>query len=195
MVDETKDLVAAATRGEAPALDALVVKNLPKLHAFVRLRMGAQLRAREGTVDVVQSVCRTVLKDLPQIEYRGEPAFLRWLFTAALNKLRERGRFHGREQRSPLRERSLDVDAMTGYGNFTSPSQAAIGVEEIARIESAFDRLSEDYREVITLSRIVGLSHREIAEQIGRTEGATRTLLGRALAKLSGELDREATAG
>jgi RNA polymerase sigma-70 factor (ECF subfamily) len=191
VADELEDLVAAASRGEEPALDALVVRNMPKLHAFVRLRMGAQLRAREGSLDVVQSICRTVLGDLPSLEYRGEREFLRWLFTAALNKLREHGRFHARERRDPDRERHLEPEALTAYASVATPSRVAIGAEDVERIEGAFDRLPDDYREVITLSRIVGLAHREIAEQIGRTEGATRTLLGRALAKLADELERD----
>jgi DNA-directed RNA polymerase specialized sigma24 family protein len=44
---------------------------------------------------------------------------------------------------------------------------------------------------VIALSRNVALSHAEIAEQIGRSEGATRTLLYRALERLSELLDAE----
>ena len=63
--------------------------------------------------------------------------------------------------------------------------------EEVLRIEQAFEELPENFREVITLSRILGLSHREIAEQTGSTEGATRALLFRALARLSRLLDVE----
>ena len=39
------------------------------------------------------------------------------------------------------------------------------------------------------LSRIIGLSHREIAAELGKTELATRTILRRALVKLAGFLD------
>ena len=64
--------------------------------------------------------------------------------------------------------------------------------EELERIESAFDRLPEEYREVITLARIAGLSRAEIAERMGRREGAVRTLLSRALARLAELLDERA---
>ena len=60
-----------------------------------------------------------------------------------------------------------------------------MGREDLERIERAFAELPEDYREVILLSRLVGLSHREIAEDWGRKEGAIRVLLHRALARLS----------
>jgi RNA polymerase sigma-70 factor (ECF subfamily) len=61
--------------------------------------------------------------------------------------------------------------------------------ERIARLEAAFDRLPADYREVITLTRIVGLPHREVAEAMGRSETASRMLLYRALAELAAELE------
>jgi RNA polymerase sigma factor (sigma-70 family) len=57
------------------------------------------------------------------------------------------------------------------------------------RIERAFDMLSKDPREVIALARIVGLSHAEIAEQLGRTEGAVRVQLSRALVAYVNALD------
>ena len=66
MTDETsiEELISHATRGDEGAMEALVARQLPSLHAWVRLNMGGHLRAREETVDVVQSACREVLVDL-----------------------------------------------------------------------------------------------------------------------------------
>jgi RNA polymerase sigma factor (sigma-70 family) len=58
------------------------------------------------------------------------------------------------------------------------------------QMELAFDRLPDDYREVITLARIVGLSHAEIARQMGRGEGAVRMLLSRALVAYVAAMDQ-----
>lgn len=66
----------------------------------------------------------------------------------------------------------------------STPSRAAMGAEQLAAFEQVFDRLPEDYREVITLSKLVGLSHAEIAVEMKRSEGAVRVLLHRALARL-----------
>lgn len=59
--DRTRTLLAAVGEGDAEALEEFVTRHLPHLHAYVRLRMGPQLRLREATADVVQSVCREVL--------------------------------------------------------------------------------------------------------------------------------------
>jgi RNA polymerase sigma-70 factor (ECF subfamily) len=61
--------------------------------------------------------------------------------------------------------------------------------EAVERIEAALDALPEDYREVITLAKLVGLSRAEIGEVMGRSEGAVRTLLFRAQARLAELLD------
>lgn len=186
--DRTRTLLDAATRGEQPALDELLAHHVPRLHAYVRLQMGPALRAREGSMDIVQSVCREALVGVQKdFEYRGENAFLGWLMRTALNKLRDRHRFHGAAKRDVARVTPLQETDATPYASLVSPSRAAIGREEVIRLETAFDQLPDDYREVIVLARGLGLPHDEIAEGMGRSAGATRMLLGRALAQL-GEL-------
>ena len=56
--------------------------------------------------------------------------------------------------------------------------------EDIARLEVAVARLSEDDRKVLTLARLLHLSHKEIAVEMQRSEGATRVLLHRAQYRL-----------
>lgn len=191
--DEIAPLVDAARGGDAAAQEELLRRNLPDLRAFLRLRLDPELRLRESCSDLVQSTCREVLGGLKDLEYRGEGPFRAWLFTVARNKLQERRRFHLAEKRRHDREDvGADLDGLLGsYSRFATPSQAASGREQAERLERAFDRIPEDQREVLTLTRIAGLSTREVAEQIGRTEDATRALLARALAKLAGQLDSE----
>ncbi len=186
-----KPLLEAATAGDAAALDELVSRYLPRLHAYVRLHMNAPLRAREASIDVVQSVCREVLEEREKFVYQGEGPLIGWLLTTAMNKLRERARFAGRQKRDVRREKPADLVDPALYASLMTPSRDAIGREEVERLESALDRLSDEHREVIILARIIGLPHADIAEQMDRTASATRKLLGRALTKLIKELDRD----
>lgn len=183
MVEEhTRSLVDAASRGEQPAIDELVRRFLPRLHAYVRLRMGPALRAREASLDLVQSVCRELVSHFGEFEYRDEQQFLGWLFTTALRKVQEKQRYHLREARHPGRE--VDGDEALLAAHWLTPSREAAGRERLTRVAEALDALPDDYREVIGLARIAGLPHREIAARLGRSEAATRKLLGRALACL-----------
>ena len=43
--------------------------------------------------------------------------------------------------------------------------------------------------EVIGASRLLGMSHAELAAKLGKSEGAVRVMLSRALARLADELD------
>ena len=185
--EELAGLVVSAREGDADAQEELLRQFYPSLRAYVRSRMDPELRQRESASDVVQSTCREVLRGIGEFEFRNDQAFRKWLFTVAQNKVREKGRFHRAERRRPDREASSsEFDGLASvYARFATPSQAAGAGEFVERLESALDRLNEDQREVITLVRIVGLSTAEAAEQIGRTEDATRSLLARSLARLS----------
>jgi RNA polymerase sigma-70 factor (subfamily 1) len=192
--ERTRALVHAATRGEQPAIDELVQRYLPRLHAYVRLRMGRALRQREASQDLVQSVCRELVSHFDELEYRDEHQFLGWLFTTALRKVQEKQRYHQREARSPDREVAGGDDEALAAAHWLTPSRDAIGRERLERVADALANLPDDYREVIGLARIAGLSHREIAARLGRSEAATRKLLGRALASL-GEVLGEPNGG
>jgi RNA polymerase sigma-70 factor (ECF subfamily) len=189
-VTDSAELVARAANGDESARRDLVVKHLPSLEAFVRLRAGAFVRARESCSDLVQSVCADVLGDLGGFEYRGEEQFRHWLFQRALHKILNKRRFHEAEQRDARRERPVDSPSSAAtllecYQSICTPSRVARGREALAEFERAFARLPEDYREAITLYRIVGLPYADIAAAMGRSEGAVRNLVYRGLARLS----------
>jgi RNA polymerase sigma-70 factor (subfamily 1) len=182
-------LIASASRGEALAVDELMHRYLPGLRAFIRLRAGPLVRARESSSDIAQSVCREVLEQLDNFRHGGEAGFKSWLYTTALRKISKRDEHWRAQRRDAGREVAGDEALMDCYRTLSTPSLHAAAREWMERLEEAFDELSDDDREVITLARVCGLSHDEIARQMGRTPAATRILLHRALAKLSEKLD------
>jgi RNA polymerase sigma factor (sigma-70 family) len=173
--------------GAGPNLEALLSQHLPGLHAYIRLRAGRMLLAKESAADIVQSACREVLEDRGQVVFDSDGMFRHWLYQAAERKILDRARHWKREKRDAEKEvGSLDEELWTGaYREIRSPSGHAIAREEAERLEAAFAKLPAEAREVIVLSRVVGLSHAEIAAELDRTEGSVRTLLSRSLAKLS----------
>ena len=76
--------------------------------------------------------------------------------------------------------------------NAVSPSVHADNREQQMIIADALESLPEDYREVIVLRNLRGLSHAEVAVQLDRTESAVRMLWLRALKQLRQQvLDRQ----
>lgn len=184
------ELLRRATAGDAQSLAALLERYMPRLRAFVRLRVDASLRAQESASDLVQTVCREVLQNASKFEYQGEERFRGWLFQTALNKIRDRARYHQADRRTPRAEVSQADEGLHADAALASASQLAIARETAEAMEAAFDQLSEEHREVITLSRIVQLPHAEVARQMGRSEPAVRMLLSRALVAYAAAMDR-----
>ena len=189
------ELLVRSQQGDRAALEELLARELPRLRAFVRLNVDPLVRARESCSDLVQSVCREVLANLGDLQDRGPQAFRSWLFAWTLNKIRDRRKFHLAEKRSPAREVALTNGSGSGagaepcYASAFSPSQQAIARETAERLEAAFDRMPDSYREILALSRIAGLSHAEIATRTGMSTGNVRVTLHRALARLATMLD------
>lgn len=192
--DESGSLLSRLAQGDAGAIEGLLERHLPRLRAYVRSRMGPELRAKESASDLVQSTCREVLEHLDRFQYGGEANFRHWLFATALRKVQKRAAYYraarrdvGREEREPS---DPDRSLAACYRTLSTPSGRVSDREQIAKIEAAMGELSEDHREVILLSRVVGLPHREVAQAMGKTELATRSLLHRALAQLAAALLR-----
>lgn len=191
MTGSSVDLVRRMRAGDMQALGELLQRHLPGLRAFVRLHSGPFLRAREESTDLVQSICLRILRTADRFEHGDETAFRRWLFATALRTVQNKHRFHLAAKRdgglqSPSAPGSRDGrDLLDLYASFCTPSQVLVAREEVRRIEAAFDELSPEQREVILLARVLGLSRASIGEQMGRSEGAVRMLLSRALARLT----------
>jgi RNA polymerase sigma-70 factor (ECF subfamily) len=187
------ETLAAATRGDPAAVGHLLERYLPGLRAFVRLRAGDVMGGREDHSDIVQSACRDVLENLERYKHGGDEGFRRWLYRTALRKIADRYEYYRAKKRDVLREGALGSDPGAAPDAAPSPSQHAIAKEEAARIERALTEMPDDYREVVVLSRYVGMTHREIAAEMGRSELAVRTLLSRALARLAELLDQDSS--
>ena len=190
--EDSATLAERAASGDREAVELLLERHLPELRAFVRLRAGEALRQRESTSDLVQSTCREVLAHMDRFRFPDDTAFRRWLFVTAQRKIADRFDHFAAGKREVAREERLQSvgDAQferlaSCYRRFSSPSRRALVRDEIERLERAFDQLSDEQREVVTLAHLAGLSRAQIAEQLGKSENAVRIVLHRALARLA----------
>ncbi|MCA8964751.1 MAG: sigma-70 family RNA polymerase sigma factor [Planctomycetes bacterium] len=189
------ELVRAACGGDEVALQQLLAAHLPELQVFVRLNMGEHLRARESVSDVCQSLAGDLLLDLGRETFDDLGAFRAFLRRAALNKIVDKCRHHGREKRGGDRQADLSPSVAEGLGlaqalrALPSPSQVAIGQERAERLELAMQRLPDDQRQVVSMKQLCGMSHEEIAVVLGRSETACRMLLHRGMVRLARELE------
>jgi RNA polymerase sigma-70 factor (ECF subfamily) len=147
--------------------------------------------SREWSLDVAQSICVDAIGALDGFKGTSEPQFRSWLFSIALNKIRMRHRFLTAERRDARRELGPEggsdgPDQLAAlYGTISTPSRNLSAMETIDQLEAAMEQLSEEQRLTLTMATVLGLSHREIAEQLGKAEPAVRKTLSRARARLS----------
>lgn len=189
MTDDLQKLLQDASKHDPAAVAALLQQHLPALRAFVRLKAGPSLLARESCSDLAQSVCRDVLENAERFRFGGEAEFRKWLFTTAMRKIADRAEHWRAAKRDGAKERGgLDEEEIVGLAAIWTPSVQAAAREELQRVEAAFGKLAPEKQEVVLMARLMGLSHAEIAKELGKTEVAVRSILSRALAELAAHL-------
>ncbi|MEM6673599.1 MAG: sigma-70 family RNA polymerase sigma factor [Planctomycetota bacterium] len=191
--DDDEALARAAAEGDREALEELLCRSLPELRSIVKRRAGGLVRGRETDSDIVQSVCREILTHGDVFQHPSEQAFRRWLYATTVRKLGQRRERLTAVRRDALRERTLaneDGDVVDPPDADSRTPSARLEIrDELERLESALDALPEEYREVIVQAKIAGHSREEIAAATGKSPGAVRMLLHRAMARLAVLLD------
>lgn len=179
------------TSGDRGAVHALLERYFDDLRAYLDRHAGADLRGRESTADLAQSVCREVLEGLDRgaFEYRGEAQFRQWLYQAALHKVQSKARYLGAGRRDAGREQPDGAGASSTGGDaarsLRTPSQSAAEREERWRFVQAMQQLPQEQRQIVEWAHLDGLAHKEIARRLGISEANSRMILSRALAALA----------
>ena len=194
MDNKTQNLVTLAREGDEIALNQLCRVYAARVLWLVRLRMGKELRAKLESMDVVQDVLIYALRDLGDFTYKTEGDFVRWLSRVVENRLRDNlDKLHAdkRDIRKEVRLNSHRIaaeDSLVGVAepvDTTTPSAIMSKSEDFDRLARAIDALTPEYREVIVLAKIEGLSYREIGGRLGKSADAVRMLVSRAMGALS----------
>ena len=160
----------------------------------MRLRMGNELRSKLESMDLVQDVLMCALRDLGDFTYTNEGDFLRWLGKIAENRIRDNldklhaGKRDIHKETPPYNDASRSTDDRARVlepARNTTPSVVVSRREELDKLEKAIDKLKPEYREVIVLAKIDGLSYQEIGDRLGKSADAAGHLLLRAMVALT----------
>lgn len=146
----------------------------PRLYRFCLRQCGQTALAEE----VTQSSLVTALEGLHR--YRGEASLLSWCFGIARHTLR-------RQQVVAARKRQVeDEDELDALIDALRPDAANDPAEMVEAdqlrdfVHAVLDRLPSLYAEVLEGRYVLGLSVRELAGQLGRSEKAIESALSRA---------------
>ena len=191
---KTQELVTLAKGGDEPALGQLCSVYGERVRRIIRLRMGNDIRPRLDSMDLVQDALISALNGLKDFTYKNEGDFLRWLARITQNQLRDNLDKIYTDKRDIRKEIRLEKYGQTTGSGFvgnpgpihaTTPSVIMSKKEDLDKLEKAIDQLKPDYREVIVLAKIDGLSYKEIADKLGKTIDSVAHLLSRAMLALT----------
>lgn len=181
MTDE-RALVAASRDGDPAALEALVQSHQDRVYSFA-MRM---CRNVEDAKDILQDTFLGVIRSIR--EFREESKFSTWLYRIAANACLKKRR-RGVHDPTPEQELSLD-DLMPRpdaegrkpeIPDWSGDAERALLQGELsARMESAIDKLPRDYKTVLVLRDVEGLSAEETAQALGLSVPAVKSRLHRA---------------
>lgn len=184
-------LLQRAKDGDQDALDQILVLVDERLRRVVDRRLGPKLRASLRRSDVLQNSYLAMLDALPRFEGDSPDDFVAWVARMIENDIRRQNRwFAAGKRKAPSRTSQRNLLAGILTQPVPTPSAEMSRHEDRLAVREALCRLEADHARVIELSVFEELSHKEIAEQMGRTEGACRMLLLRARTALALELER-----
>ena len=196
----TVRLIDLAKGGDRAALEELCRTYSERVRRIVRLRMGKELRSKLESMDVVQDALICALRGLDAFTYTDEGDFTRWLSRITENRLRDNFDKFTAAKRDVRREIPLDTDRGDGQQTdawpveplyTVTPSVEIEKIEQLDRLERAMETLKPEYKEVVLLTKIEGLSHKQAADRLGKSPDAVRMLLCRAMAALSETYERQ----
>jgi len=180
-------LVERARRGDARALEELVLRYRESLLERIRLMMGDEARRSADSLDFLQGVFAETLAQLGEQRFENERALLRWMTAVARNDIRDCVR-RRRERALGSLSGSLTLSRI-GDPECASPATVADQNEELERLVEALEDLTPDHRRAIELRDLEGLSFDEVGERLGRSADAAQMLHARALLRLGRILD------
>ena len=88
--------------------------------------------------------------------------------------------------RDRSRKPQTHIDDTTALARPHTTEDLVEGRDELARILEGVKQLPDDRREALIMRFALGMDNREIARAMGRTDGATKVLIHRAIKQLEG---------
>ena len=172
-------LIHRAVQGDAEAFGELYMLHLDRIYRDIFYKVGNDVE----TEDLTEQVFLKAWEVMEGYRHEGRP-FCSWLYRIAHNLIVD----HYRTRKSP---EPFDSVAFALADEAMTPEELFIKQAEVACLREALTQLREDQQHVLLLRFVEGLSHAQVAQIVGKSEGAVRVIQYRSLSVLSDILRKE----
>jgi len=193
-------LLDQAKGGADAALGDLLSSYDHYLTLLARVQIGRRLRGKVDPADLVQETFLEAHRQFTRFRGTTEAELTAWLRRILAGQLAQMvRRYVGTQARDVNLERELGaqldqssaaIDADLA-ASISTPSQRASRREQVVLLADALGNLPDDYREVIILRHLEGLTPTEVATRMGRSVDSVQKLWVRALARLRTQMEGE----
>jgi|SRR6476661_916065 RNA polymerase sigma-70 factor (ECF subfamily) len=168
-------LLVEAAQKDPSRFAELYELNFARVYAYIARRVGD----RDAAQDLTSDVFHKALASIHTFEWRGVP-FAGWLLRIAANMIVDRSKRGTRE-----------ITGQEDLPDLPDPGAKPrlVEADESARLFLLVEQLPADQRRVIGMRFAEEKSIREIAQALGRSEGAVKQLQFRALQNLRARLE------
>jgi RNA polymerase sigma-70 factor, ECF subfamily len=187
-----------ARAGDAVARGQLLEHYRNYLTVLARLQIGRRLQGKVDAADLVQETFLEAHRHFGRFQGTTAAELTAWLRQILATRLAHLfRRYCGTQRRDVRLERQLEGELEQTSRCFdqgllapqSSPSQRAARREQAVLLADTLERLPPDYRDVIVLRNLEGLSFAEVAARMGRSVNSVEKLWIRALDRLRRSLE------
>jgi len=182
----TYDLIERFRHGDRDAFTPLFGKYRRRLAVMIHYKLNPARRQSDNVEEVLQETFLEAFEDLDSFRYREPGSFLNWLSRIADHVIIDSARRQSRHKRSGDITRFRSASHPHGPDPIDSrtPSRLLVEQEAFEALIKKLNALPEQYRQVILLAKIEGLSTKEMADRLGKPRETVALLLHRAIQRL-----------
>lgn len=177
----TFTLLEKARNGDDAALSRAFEKHRRRLAVLIHFKLDP--RESADAEDVLQETHLRAFRAIDRFDYQSPGSFLRWLSAIADSVIVDRARYRNRERRAgdevPFRSDSNPLGPEPA--DTRTPSRLFAQEEAMQRLLGRLAALPENYRQVILMAKIEGLTTAEMAERLGKSRDEVAQLVFRAV--------------
>lgn len=192
---EERELLRSLQEGEETAFEHFYNQMAPRWVSFLMGRKGPYRLTLDDARDVVQQALLVILSKASTFEPTGTATFSTWCYGIVIKVAAWRTRenlwhiYLSDVEEELLSTDSLDEETAEGQDISLEDGDIEAWLAGDGEVQNALRSLRKGERQVILLKVLGGLTHKDIANRLGKSEAAVRVQFHRAVGKLRSLLE------